>query len=102
MLAALISDQMRNKDKDIIFLIDKMLEPHGINCQHVMDNPKVDGNDWYDHYTWTDKEQSDFKDFAINYLAKAWKMSKKYTTKEVRMFILMWGLKVSDQTLDKH
>lgn len=33
-------------------LINKMLEPYGINYQYVKDHPTIDGIPWYDYYTW--------------------------------------------------
>jgi hypothetical protein len=80
----------------VIHLINKMLEKHGVDFAFVSSNPKIDGEDWYKYYTCTSEEQTAFKEYAIEYIRKKWRMSKKFAEREAGMFILMFGLRVQD------
>ena len=85
-----------NKGDTVIHMINKMLEKHGVDFDFIFENAKIDGVDWYKHFTWTSDEKSAFKEYAVEYIRKRWRMSKKLAEKEANMFILAFGLQVQD------
>jgi hypothetical protein len=84
------------KEDVVVHLINKMLEKHGVDFDFVSANPKIEGEDWYQHFTCTSEEQAAFKEYAVEYIRKRWRMSKKFAEKEANMFILAFGLQVQD------
>ena len=52
--------------------------------------------DWYMKKCWTTKEEDDFRDWMKKYLKKKHRWSATTIKKEIGMFLLMWGWKVSD------
>ena len=41
-------------------LVNKMLEPYNVDYDYVVKNPIIEGNNWYEHYTWTKDDQNEF------------------------------------------
>jgi hypothetical protein len=85
---------MKKVDKVFVELVNKMLKKHGVNYDFVLANPLINGEDWFYHYTWTQKEQNEFIDWAVNLLIKKKKWSKAYCEKEMGWFMLAFGLRV--------
>ena len=58
--------------KDPLFfqrLITKQLEKYNVDYQFVVDNPKIEGKDWFRFYTFDNpKEYEDWKQFCIEEL----------------------------------
>lgn len=79
-------------------LINKMLEKHKVDVEHVKTNPVIEGVSWFQHYTFTTEEHAAFKDFFIKYLMTECKPkeTKKTAEKKFVWFDLMWGLKIQD------
>jgi hypothetical protein len=53
--------------------------------------------DWYMKKCWTTKEEDDFRDWMKKYLKKKHRWSATTIRKEIGMFLLMWGWKVSEK-----
>lgn len=75
-------------------LVDKMLEPYGVNYDYVVENQFIEGEDWYMHYTWDTAEERDFRTWAVKEIRKHFKCTKEKAEKEYDMFNLMWGLRL--------
>jgi hypothetical protein len=56
----------------------------------------TDQKDWYMKRSWTEAEEDDFRDWMKKYLKKKHKWTATTIRKEIGMFLLMWGWKVSD------
>ena len=48
---------------------------------------------WFEKHQWTKEQEEDFKKWAVNYLRKKFKWSKKKSEEEMDWFLLMWGWK---------
>ena len=79
-------------------LVDKMLEPHGVNYDYVVKNPMIDGKHWYDHYTWTKDEQNEFIRWAVDLVRAKHYWNRDLAESEVAWFILSFGLRVEHIT----
>lgn len=77
-------------------LVDKMLEPHGVDYNYVMSNPEIEGKRWYQYYTWTYKEFDEFKVWAIKEIKKHEKVSEEIAKKKFGYFHLQFGLRIDD------
>jgi len=74
--------------------INKMLEPYGVNYEFVVDNPVIDGQDWYHYYTFKDEsERTAWMDFCVQLIRKELRMSKKMAQKMVDNLDLFCGLR---------
>lgn len=84
---------MKKSRDEVIFetLINKMLDPHGINIEDIRDSTT-----WFYDYTWSYKESLEYRKWAIDYLSKSKRTSKKLAQKELQWFNLTYGLKYSD------
>ena len=76
-----------------MFLINKMLKPHGVDIEYVMQNKEIEGKPWYQYYTWTEEEERKYKKEAIAYLRQVFYWSKKRAEKELLYFLMNYGLK---------
>ena len=94
-------------------LINKMLEPYGVDKQWVIDNSekiydkegrpiemKIEGVPWYQHFTWSEDQEKAWCNYAVTRLRKELKFTKPYATRYVTMLSLNWGLKTVKQTND--
>ena len=72
---------MKKSRDEVIFetLINKMLDPHGINIEDIRDSTT-----WFYDYTWSYKESLEYRKWAIDYLSKSKRTSKKLTELELR------------------
>lgn len=88
---------VRKEQVDKIYeqLVNKMLEKHNIDWDFVIKNPIIEETPWYDHYTWSSEEQDQFKEWAVDFLRKNYKMPKYKAEGEVSLFILYCGLKTT-------
>lgn len=48
---------------------------------------------WFEFYTWSEKEEDEFKEYAIKLTQKRLRVGKRYATELVGMFILNYGFK---------
>ena len=85
------------KQNDLVSaLINKMLEPHGVDYDHVLNNPTIDGVDWFMYYTWTSEQSENFARWASKEIKKSLRCSMDRAESEYGWFNLMWGLKIDD------
>lgn len=87
-------------------LIDNMLEPYGVTKRWLMDNTekeygkdgkvismKINGVEWYNHYTWTETQETKWINWAVSRVRKELRFTKSYATRYVAMLNLNYGLK---------
>ena len=85
---------MKKKQEILEMCINKELEPHRVTCQYVRENPLIDGQDWFSHFTFKSKEEFDeWKSFCITLFRKELKYSKIQSEREFDWVNLMYGLK---------
>lgn len=108
---AITFPRMERQKRDLfIILINRMLRKYrtwyqnlwhffkptsswGIGYKYVIDNPKINGEDWYIHFTMTTAEDEAFEKFAKRKISKSY----QYTVdKEYGWFHMCYGLKISD------
>lgn len=84
--------------KEIVakYLLNKMLKPHGVDFDYIMQHQEIDGKPWYIHYTWTEDAQSKFIVEGIDYIRKTLRVPRWRATSIMGMFILQWGLKTKE------
>jgi hypothetical protein len=87
---------MDKYSQTIDILLSKMIEGR-VPFDLVELKDKVKNNldwRWFDDFTWSEQEQKEFIDWAIEIVRKRHYYNKAWATKEVGWFILRWGLKV--------
>lgn len=77
-------------------LVDKMLEPHGVDYNYVMSNPDIQGKKWYQYYAMTNNEFDAFQSWAIPVIMKHEKCTKEIAKKKFGYFNLQYGLRIDD------
>lgn len=84
-----------DRDLAIKLIVSKQLEKYNVDMQYVIDNPKIEGKDWYIYYTFdTEKEFEDWKKFSLKIIKKVYpRADENWINKEFSMLNLMWGLK---------
>lgn len=89
-----LKQKLKRGEELLIYLIDKMLEGKS-SYQEVKKFPQIDGVLWCSYYTWTKKEEEEFKVFFIDTLVNkaSPKYSRRYAESEWPMFNLMYGLR---------
>lgn len=91
---------MNREEKQFLvyrFLINKMLKPHGVDWDYVMAHQQIEGQPWFQYYTWTQEESDAWKKDAIDYVRKTLHLSKKSAEYAVAMMNLNHGLKIVNQ-----
>ena len=83
-------------------LVNKMLEKHNVSYEYVLENPKIEGNDWFFYFTMTKKEAEEFKKFAIAEIKKVNRCSKYYAENYFSWFNLYCGLRIIDGASEKN
>lgn len=83
------------KEHDVLkSCINKMLEPYGVDYDFVVDNPTIEGQDWYHYYTFKDEsDRTAWKDFCVQLIRKELRMSKKLAQKMVDNLDMFCGLR---------
>jgi hypothetical protein len=87
---------MNRQEKQFLvykYLIDKMLKPHGVDFDYIVEHPNIDDLPWFQYYTWTRKDEEKFKEEAIAHIVKTLHMSKKQATISMGWILLNHGLK---------
>lgn len=86
---------MKSKsDKLFVELINKMLEPHGVTYDYIYANQVIDGQEWYNHFTWSQVDRDKFKKYAIKRVKKVLRATDQEADYEVGMFMLAYSLKI--------
>lgn len=80
--------------KIVKHLINKMFEY--AQLPQTYDDIKDCKDEWYKEYTMTKEQSHSFKNYAIRYLKKEFKVNYHQAELEYQFFDLMWGLKISD------
>ena len=104
--------RMERKKQDLyIILINRMLRKYrtwyqnlwhivkptsnwGIGYKYVIDNPKIDGVDWFMYFTCTTAEENKFEKFAKRKIKKCFPYN---TDRQYGWFSMMYGLMVVDK-----
>ncbi len=81
-------------DKSVIDLINEMFKIAGHTITY--DDVKDRKDPWFTEYTMTEKQYDKWKNFGIKYLMKKLNMTEFKAQKEMAMFGLMYGLKISE------
>lgn len=81
------------RDELALVLIDKMLNKHGKDCAFVLENPIIDGIEWYQYFTWTEEEEQEFKAWAVALIKNTLRCTKKQAEREYDIFHLNYGLR---------
>ena len=88
----------KKKKKDMLEdLVDMMLEKHNSSYQYVLENPIIEGEPWYLHYTWTKEEEEEYKKKAIEMLTKKYKLSVKMSKQSLLWILLDVGLRTVEE-----
>lgn len=84
-----------DSEKVVTKIINKMLKPYKIDMNYVINNPKINGIDWFQYYTFNSNEEVEkWKKYSIKQLKRAYPyMSDKYIERQFSYIDLMWGLK---------
>lgn len=86
------------RDELVPYFIDLMLLKKGSSYQEVLENPTINGLEWYRYYCWTDRDVQIFKSIFIDTLVN--NCTPKFTEESAEIewgwFYLMYGLKVVD------
>jgi len=77
-------------------LVDKMLEPHGVDYNYVMQHHEIEGKQWYQYYTMTNNELDIFQAWAIPVIMKHEKCNKEIAKKKFGFFNMQYGLRIQD------
>jgi len=78
-----------------------MLQPYGVDYNYVIENPKIDGIDWFSYYTWTKDEEAEYQLWFIKFLSE-WttpKMPGKYYLQEWQWYNLNHGLRIKENEI---
>ena len=68
-------------------IINYMLKPYKVDIQYVIDNPKIEGKDWFFYYTFNSvKEYDKWKKYALKQFKKAY----PYSTDEFNLRRFSW------------
>lgn len=84
------------RDDLVPHLINLMLHPKGSSYEEVLKEPTINGLEWYQYYTWTDRDVQTFKSVFIDTLVNNCtpKFTKSMAEIEWGWFYFMYGLKV--------
>ena len=80
----------------IEMMINKELEPYGVNIKDVRKNPEINGEPWYIHYTFkTEKDYEKWKKYCINLMLHQvdLPLTEEQAKLEFSFFALNYGLK---------
>ena len=66
-------------------------------CEKYPNKELTDQDDWYQQRTWTKEQEDKFRVWMKKLLKRRYDWTDRMITKEIGMFLLMWGWKV-DQT----
>ncbi len=78
-------------DKSLVDIINKMFEIAGHPVTY--DDIKDRKDDWFNDWTITDAQYTEWKQWGKKYLQKHLNMYAKMADREMSMIGLMWGLK---------
>jgi len=73
-------------------LINEQLKPFNKTYGDVKNT-----NQWFMRYPTTQKDQTNFSNWAVNYLVETLNISRKLAEVEVSWFILEWGLPLNKE-----
>lgn len=77
-------------------LVDKMLEPYGVDYKYIVDNPMIEDKLWCQHYTMTNNQLDVFQAWAIPVIMKHEKCNKEIAKKKFGFFNMQYGLRIDD------
>jgi len=78
-------------------LVNKQLEKYNVDYDYVVANQKIEGQEWFVYYTLTTAEYDAFRAWALPFIRKELRLSKKIADKELAWFILGYGLFIKDE-----
>lgn len=78
-------------------LVNRMLEKYGVDYDFVLNNPKINGIEWFRYYSFTPEEDEVFKEWAIKFIKKHQRCSMNYAKQLYSWFSLFYGLTISKE-----
>jgi len=85
----------RNNKVILTTILNKMLEKYNVDIEYVKQNPEIEGDLWFQHYTMTQEEFNTWKIWVMNYFKSTY-ISRFNRKREFDSINLMWGLKIKD------
>jgi hypothetical protein len=79
--------------------INKQLQKHGVDFEYVLKNQQIEGELWCTHYTCTQEEADELKEWAFAEMKKRFKWSKRMCESQYSWISMMWGLRIASETL---
>ena len=70
------------------------MEPHGVTYDYIYENQVIDGQEWYNYYTWSEADMEAFKKYASKRIKKVLRLPDSRVDFEVGMFMLAYSLKI--------
>ena len=77
-------------------MINKMLEPYGVDMNYVSANPHIDNEPWFQHFTHTQKEEDEWLEWSYKRAKEVLKRDRQYCKKFVDYINFMYGLKIKN------
>lgn len=92
----------KSSDKVLEMIINKELKPYNITMKDVIANPKIDGEDWFIHYTFNNQKEYDkWEKYSIKLIKKHIVNDDKMARREFSMVSLNYGLKTNYDNRNK-
>lgn len=76
-------------------IINRMLRKHNVDIQHVINNPEIEGIQWYQYYTFdSKKEYEKWRKYSLKQFKRAYPYSTlEYNEKRLNWIDFQYGLK---------
>ena len=76
--------------------VNKELKPYGVDYDYVITNPRIEGKEWYNYYTFkSDKEYLKWKKYCIYLLKKRYPyLTEEYIQHKFTWFDLQYSLRM--------
>lgn len=100
----LINISRKLTEEDCIrLIIDNELRQYNVNMDYVFKNSKIDGENWWWHFTFDSKEESlAWENFSKKLLRKTYTWADESIINKKFQFInLMWGLRTNYDIEDR-
>lgn len=84
-------------DELVKALINKMLEPFGVDIEYCVANHTIEGKPWYQHFTMTQKQWDEYEKWAKEMIKSNTYWNKKQIDREFAWFALNYGLSIKEE-----
>lgn len=84
-------------DEAVRLIIDNQLKKYNVDMTYVINNPEIEGDPWYIHYTFDSKEEyQKWEVFAKRMIKKSCPyLDEEMINRRFSYLMLMWGLKTN-------